>query len=56
MIKIKQSKNGQYFFTVQSRNNKTWNTTETYTRKSDCKRAARSFHKAMQGELKIIEE
>lgn len=38
-IVIKQSKNGQYYFIVIARNRKILVTSETYTRKSNCKKA-----------------
>jgi uncharacterized protein YegP (UPF0339 family) len=39
-IKIEQSRDGQFFFTVRTKNGRVRTTSETYTRKRDAKRAA----------------
>lgn len=56
MIKI-HSKKGHHWFTVCGRNGHVFATSETYTRKSNCSKAAKDFRGMMIGyrSIKIID-
>lgn len=47
MIHIHKSKNGQFYFVVKAKNGETMCTSETYTRKSNCKNGIAALRKVM---------
>lgn len=53
-IVIKQSKNKQWFFTITASNGHKIATSETYTRKSDAKKAARKLRAAFYDKMVFV--
>lgn len=56
MIKIKKSKDGKFYFVVTATNGQVLATSETYTRKSNCKKGIQAMREVTSWARSIKEE